>query len=117
MHKLFCFDESTPPKSFSNFLESALKARRQGKENPNSTVVAETMKLLANNSYSYQIIDRNLPSVTKYMNDEKTDAPINKKKFKILMPVSDQFYEVEFVKTEIEHKKSIIVGFFHPALR
>ena len=33
-------------------------ARREGDENENSSVVAKTMKLLANISYGYQIVDR-----------------------------------------------------------
>ena len=37
-------------------MQSAVDARREGDENPNSGVVAETMKLLANSSYGYQIM-------------------------------------------------------------
>ena len=40
----------TPRKCFNNFVESAVDARRYGDKNPNSSVVAETMKLLDNNS-------------------------------------------------------------------
>ena len=42
--------ECTPVKSFNNFVQTAVKARCQGDENPNSSVVAGTMKLLANSS-------------------------------------------------------------------
>ena len=43
----------TPRKSFDNFVQSGVDARRQRDEipNSNSSVVAETMKLLANSSY------------------------------------------------------------------
>ena len=37
----------TPIRCFSSFVQSALTARRQGEVNPYSSVVAETMKLLA----------------------------------------------------------------------
>jgi len=87
-------------------------ARRQGDENPNSSVVAETMKLLANSSYGYQIMDRSRHTVTKYLNDEKTHSAINSKMFKRLNHITDQLHEVELVKTEIEHREPIIVGFF-----
>ena len=56
--KLHRFVQYTPRKCFNIFLQSAVDARRQGDENRNSSVVAETMKLLANNSYGYQIMDR-----------------------------------------------------------
>ena len=50
------FVEYTPKKCFNSFVQSAVDAREQGDENPNSSVVAETMKILANSSYGYQII-------------------------------------------------------------
>ena len=42
-----------PRKSFDHFVQSAVDARWQGDDNPNSSVVAETRKLLANSSYGY----------------------------------------------------------------
>ena len=70
------------------------------------------MKLLANSSYGYQIMDRSHHTVTKYLNDEKTHSAINSKLFKRLNHITDQLYEVELVKPEIEHREPIIVGFF-----
>ena len=69
--KIHRFVQYTPRKCFDNFVQSAVHARRQGDENPNSIVVAETMKLLANSSYGYQIMDRSRHTVTKYLTDEK----------------------------------------------
>ena len=76
------FVQYTPTKCFNSFLQSAVKARRQGDENPNSSIVAEAMKFLANSSYGFQIIDRSRHTVTKYLNDEKTHSAINSKLFK-----------------------------------
>ena len=53
--KIHRFVQYSPRKCFNNFVQSAVDARRQGDKNPNSNVVAETMKLLANSSYDYQI--------------------------------------------------------------
>ena len=89
-----------------------MDARRQGDENPNSSVVAETMKLLANSSYDYQIMDRSRHTVTKYLSDAKTHIAMNSKLLKRLNHITDQLYEVELVKSEIEHREPIIVGFF-----
>ena len=93
-------------------MQSAVNARREGDKNPNSSVVAETMKLLANSSYGYQIMDRSRHTVTKYLNDEKTHGATNTKFFKRLDHINDQLYEVELAKAEIEHRESSIVGFF-----
>ena len=46
--RLHRFVDYTPKKCFKSFVQSAVDARRQGDENPNSSVVAETMKVLAN---------------------------------------------------------------------
>ena len=61
--KKYRFVEYTPKKCFSKFVQSAVVACRQGDENPNNSVVAETMKLLARSSYGYQImVDKGLQS-------------------------------------------------------
>ena len=110
--KIHWFVQYTPRKCFNNFIQSAVDARRQGDENPNSSVLAENMKLLANSSYGYQIMDRSRHIVTKYLNDEKTHSAINSKMFKRLNNITDQLYEVELFKSEIEQREPIIVGFF-----
>ena len=110
--KIYRFVEYTPLSCFNSFVQSAVNARREGDKNPNSTVVAETMKLLANSSYGYQIMDRSRHTVTKYLNDEKTHSAINNKMFKRLNHINDNLYEVEMAKAEVEHKEPIIVGFF-----
>ena len=89
-----------------------MDARRQGDENPNSSVVAETMKLLAISSFGYQITDCSRHTVTKYPTDEKTHSAINSKLLKRLNHITDQLYDVELVKPEIEDRKRINVGFF-----
>ena len=110
--KIHRFVQYTPRKCFNNFLQSGVDARRQRDENPTSSIVAETMKLLANSSYDYQIMDRSRHTVTKYLSDEKTHSANNSKMFKRLNHITDQLYEVELVKPEIEHREPIIVGFF-----
>ena len=110
--KIHRFVQYTPRNCFNSFLQSAVDARRQGDKNPNSSVVAETMKLLANSSYGYQIVDRSHHTVTKCLSDEQTHSAINSKLFKRLNHITDQLYEVELVKSEIEHREPIIVGFF-----
>ena len=82
------FVEYIPKKCFNSFGQSAVDARRQGDENPNSSVVAETMKLLANSSYSNQIMDRSRHTVTKYPSDGKTHTAIKSKLFKKLVNIS-----------------------------
>ena len=97
------FVEYTAKKCFNSFVQSAVDAKRQGDENPNSSVVAETMKLLPNSSHGYQIMDRSRHTVTKYLRDEKLHAAINSKLFKKLDHVNSSLYEVELAEAQIEH--------------
>ena len=66
--RIYRFVQYSPTKCFNSFVQSAVDARRKGDENPHSSVVAETMKLLANSSYGYQIMDRSRHTITKYLN-------------------------------------------------
>ena len=50
--------------------------------------------------------------MTKYLTDEKTHSAINSKLFRRPNHITDQLYEVDFVKSEIEHREPIFVGFF-----
>ena len=110
--KIHRFVEYKPKKCFNSFVQSAVDARRQGDKNPNSSVVAETMKLLANSCFGYQILDRSRHTVTKYLSDRKSHAAINSKLFKRLDHMNNSMYDVELSKAEIEHKEPILVGFF-----
>ena len=111
--KIHRFVEYTPNKRFNIFVQAAVDGTRKGDENPNSSVVAETMKLLANSFYGYQIKERNRHTATKYLSDKKTHATNNSKLFKKLDHVNNSLYEVELAKAQIEHKEPIIVGFFN----
>ena len=96
--KVHRFVQYTLRKCFDNFIQSALDARRQIDENPNSSVVAENMKPLANSSYGYQIMDCSRHTVTKYLTDEK--ICVFSKMFKRPNHITDQLYELELVKSE-----------------
>ena len=104
--------EYTPKKWFNSFVQSAVDARRQGDENPNSIVVAEIKKLLASSFYGYQIMERSLHTVMKYLSDKKTHAAINSKLFKKLDRVNNSLCKIELAKAQIEQKEPILVGFF-----
>ena len=58
------------------------------------------------------IMGRSRHTVTKYLTDEKTHSAINSEMFKRPNQITDELFEVELVKSEIEHREPIIVGFF-----
>ena len=57
-------------------------------------------------------MNRSRHTVTKYLTDEKTHSEINSEMFKRLNHITDQLYQLELVKSEIEHREPIFVGFF-----
>ena len=90
-------------------MQSTVTARCQRDKNPNSSVVAEAMKLLANSSFGYEFLDCSHHSITNETSDERTHAVINKC-FWGLIP--DQLYEVHLAKSEFELEQPVTVGFF-----
>ena len=70
------------------------------------------MKLLANNSYGFLLKDLSRHTVTKFLNDEKTQSVINSGVFKRLNRNTAQLCEVELVKCEIEQWEQIIIEFY-----
>ena len=82
--------ENIPVECFRKFVQFAVNARREGEKNPNSSVVVESMKLLANSSYGYQIKDRSRHTVANYLRDKETHAAINTNLFKRWDHIPDQ---------------------------
>ena len=109
--KIHRFVGYIPEKCFNSFVRSTVVARRKGHENLNSSVVAETMRLLANSSYGYQIMDQSRHTATKYVSDKKTRAAINSKLFRKLDHVNNSLFEVELARAQIEHKSPSLSGF------
>ena len=99
------FVQYTPIKCFNSFAQSAVNARRDGDENPSSSVVAKTKRLLANSFHGYQIIYQSRHTVTKYLSDDTTYGATNNKLFKLLGFINDRLYELEMAKSELEHKE------------
>ena len=107
--RIYRFVQYTPLKCLNSFVKSAVDARRKDDENPHSTVVAGTMKLLAKRSYGYQIMDRSGHTITKYLTDDKAPKAINSKFFKKFNHLNDNLYVIESVKADVEHKEPNIV--------
>ena len=63
--KIYRFVHYTPIKCINNFVQFAVNARRDGNEHPIFSVVAETMKLVANSTYGSQILDLSRHTVAK----------------------------------------------------
>ena len=112
---LFCtkikhFVEYTLRKCFNRFVQSDSEARRQSDENPDISLVAETMKQLANSCSGYQKMDRSRHTVTKCVND--THCAINRTFSRKLDHMNHQLHELKLPRAEFEDKELFSVGFF-----
>ena len=111
---LFCtkkqrFVEYTQMICFYTFVRSAVGARRQNEEEPNSGVFEETMKLLVKSSYGYQILDCSHNTVTSYLSDKKTHQIYNSKLFEELDHVHNALHEAELPREQILRKDPFLV--------
>ena len=115
--KIYRCVEYTPRKCFNNFVQSVVDARREGDENSHSGVVAETMKLLDNSSYGYQIMDRSRHTITKYLGEEKTHKAKNEIFFSEWMLWKKKFIWSRTVKVSNWTYKTIYYRLFHSSIR
>ena len=104
--------QNSPINCQQNFVRYVVNARREGDENPKTSVLAETIMLIVNSSYGYHNMDRIRHTVIMYLYVEKTHGAIKNKRFNCPDFLIDQIYEVELVKSEIQYEKSKIVEFF-----
>ena len=99
-------------KCFEFFFNSVVESQREGDKNRSSSVLAETMKPAGNSPHGYQIMDLPNFSKTQYDVRAEVDKLVNEWTFKNLKVLPSSIYEVEVVKSEVNHKEPIIVGFF-----
>ena len=111
LNQVYLFVQYTPEKGFESFVNSVVEAQ-EGDKNTSSSVVAETIKLIGNSSYGYQIMDRSKHSKTQYVVGAEFDTLVKERNFRNLIVLPSSIYEVEMVEQEVNHKEPIVVGFF-----
>ena len=73
LRDVFWLQQYTTHRCFESFVENVVDARQEGDRNKESTVVAETMKLIRSSSYAYQILYRSRHTSTKYVEGPHLD--------------------------------------------
>ena len=109
--RIFFFIQYTAENSFVSFVDKVVQSRREGDGNRQTTVVAETMKLIGNRAYGYQIRDPTRHTKTKYVLEPMIEKLINNKLFVKHHEQPGNIYEVEPNKNRVVHKEPIIIGF------
>ena len=70
------------------------------------------MKLLANSSNVYKILDRSQHKLTKYLNGQKAHNITINEFFKRLNYLNDKLFEVGSANSKVQHKEHVIFCFF-----
>ena len=104
--------EYTPQACFKDFGEKVSKARRQGDLNPDSAIIADTMKLLGNSGYGKTITNLDKHREILYCDDKEAPEKINEAQFRKLNTLDEDLYEVEMNKKKIKYNLPVAVGFF-----
>ena len=113
--KIYQVVEYQQHRCFSDFVEEISDARRQGDADPNTTIIADTKKVIGNSGYGSLIMDKTKHRQIQYVQGEnETCLKINQPHFRKLdcLDPEEQFYEVEMAKRKIKLDLPIQLGYF-----
>ena len=102
--------EYTPKKCFESFGNSVVKARRKGDLNPDSSILADTYKLLGNSAYGKTLEALDTHRNIKYVTD--TSKLVRTPQFRKSTPLDDSIDEVETAKKSVRWTLPLQIGFF-----
>ena len=111
--KVYQVIEYEPKTCFKQFAQDVSDARRTGDINPDTSIIADTMKLIGNSSYGSTIMDKTKHiKVTYHNNVHDVRKEINKPQFVRLFDLENDVCEVEKHKKNINLDTTLQVGFF-----
>ena len=87
-----------------DFVQEVSDARRQRDVNPDTAIIAETMKVIGNSGYGSIIMDKSKHRKIQYIQREnETCLKVNDPLFRVLdcLDPEEQYYEIEMAKRKI----------------
>lgn len=104
--------EYEPDACFQKFVTDISNSRREGDKNPDTAIIAHTMKLLGNSSYGSVIMNKEKHTPIKYSKDKKEISQlINIPQFKTLDPL-ECICEIQLLKKRIPLDTPLQIGYF-----
>ena len=113
--KIYQVIEYNKTKCFKQFVNTVTEARREGDLNPNSTLLAQTYKLVGNSAYGGLLIRKDKHrSVKFYQGTTKVLQSANSPLFRKLTELDPfyEMYELELAKKKVILDIPIQLGFF-----
>jgi hypothetical protein len=115
VNKIYQVVEFQQQRCFKNFVKEVSDARRMGDRDPNTAIIADTMKVIGNSGYGSLIMDKSKHRDINYIQGEnETCLKINDPQFRKLdcLDMEEQYYELEMAKTVIKLDLPIQLGYF-----
>ena len=113
--KIYQVVEYRQQRCFQDFVKEVSDARRQGDRDPNTAIIADTMKVIGNSGYGSLIMDQTKHRNVQYIQGERdTCLKVNDPLFTKLecLDQEDEMYEVEMAKRKINLDLPIQLGYF-----
>ncbi len=113
--KIYQLVEFRQQRCFENFVGEVSDARRHGDTDPDTAIIADTMKVIGNSGYGSLIMDKTKHRDVKYVQGEnETCMKVNDPLFRKLdcLDEEEQYYEVEMAKRKIKLDLPIQLGYF-----
>ena len=100
---------------FKDFVQRVSDARRAGDTDPDTSIIADTMKVIGNSAYGSLIMDKTKHRDIKYVQGEnQTCLKVNEPRFRKLecLDEEEEYYELELAKQKIKLDLPIQLGYF-----
>ena len=113
--KIYQVVEFQSLRCFRDFVQEVSNARRQGDMDPDTAIIANTMKVIGNSGYSSLIMDKTNHREVQYVQGEnETCLKVNEPRFRSLdcLDLAEQYYEVQMSKRKINLDLPIQLGYF-----
>lgn len=105
--------EFAKDRCFKSFMNEVTAARRDGDRDASQAVLATLMKLLANSAYGSLIMSKERHSNITYVDSvKKAGEMVNDRRFRDLVELDDEFFEIEMAKKTITLDLPIQLGYF-----
>ncbi|XP_025085055.1 uncharacterized protein LOC112558684 isoform X2 [Pomacea canaliculata] len=104
--------EYQPKPCFKAFGDMVTSARRQGDSDPSKNILSETFKLLGNSAYGKTLTNIARHCDIYYVGDSDCEKLINDSRFQKLTELTEDLYEVEMAKKNINWGLPLQIGYF-----
>ena len=110
IHYIVHFPDHKP--CFQDFADKVSDARRRGDQDPESSVLASTFKLIGNSSYGKVTTNQTKQTDTTYANGFHATYLMNQNRFKMCRKVDDDLFEIEMYKKNHYFNLPLHLGVF-----